>query len=160
MSSCDAKKKYLLVTQEEMFTFLVTHCQEEISSRDEKEMSSCDTRRSVYLSHKRKCPLASQDISPPVTKTLYSNIIFLLYLMSCILNAPTILGVSEGMCSINLGGLQADLNGWSGGGGAPPVELNSYFCLASSIGAKVWCHRCNFCAVPGSWVGHNIYYMP
>ena len=101
MSSCDAKKKYLLVTQEEMFTFLVTHCQEEISSRDEKEMSSCDTRRSVYLSHKRKCPLASQDISPPVTKTLYSNIIFLLYLMSCILNAPTILGVSEGMCSMS-----------------------------------------------------------
>ena len=40
--------------------------------------------------------------------------------MSCILNAPTILGVSEGMCSINLGGLQADLKGGVWGGGAPP----------------------------------------
>ena len=41
--------------------------------------------------------------------------------MSCISNAPTILGVSEGMCSINLGGLQADLKGGLGGG-APPVK--------------------------------------
>ena len=41
--------------------------------------------------------------------------------MECFKYAFNILTVSDGMCSINLGGLQADLMG----GSAPPVNLYS-----------------------------------
>ena len=42
--------------------------------------------------------------------------------MECFKYAFNMLTVSDGMFSINLGGLQADLMGGSGGGGAPPVN--------------------------------------
>ena len=42
--------------------------------------------------------------------------------MSCISYAYNILVVSDGIYSINLGGLQADLNGGGLAGGAPPEE--------------------------------------
>ena len=79
----------------------------------QEEMLSCDTRRHLFLFHKKTFLLVAQEEFLLVTQESISSytggMTFLLYLMSCILNAPTILGVSEGMCSINLGGLQADL---------------------------------------------------
>ena len=42
--------------------------------------------------------------------------------MECFKYAFNILTVSDGMCLINLGGLQADLKGWSGGAAAPPAK--------------------------------------
>ena len=77
-------------------------------------MSSCGTRKTCLL-------VAPEDT---YEHDLCFYIIFLLYLMSCISNAPTILGVSEGMCSINLGGLQADIKGGSGGAAAPPGNMD------------------------------------
>ena len=48
------------------------------------------------------------------------HLIYLLYLVECFKYAFNILTVSDGMCSINLGGLQADIKGGLGGGGSPP----------------------------------------
>ena len=53
-------------------------------------------------------------------KVLNMHLIYLLYLVECFKYAFHILTVSDGMFSINLGGLQADIKGGSGGGGSPP----------------------------------------
>ena len=48
--------------------------------------------------------------------------LFLLCLKDCFRDASTVPVVSDGMCSFKLRGLQADLNGGSGGDGAAPSE--------------------------------------
>ena len=52
------------------------------------------------------------------------HLIYLLYLMECFKYAFNILIVSDGIYSINLGGLQADLKGSSGGAAALPGNMN------------------------------------
>ena len=57
-------------------------------------------------------------------KVLNMHLIYLLYLVECFKYAFNILTVSDGMCSINLGGLQADIKGGSGGAAAPPGNMD------------------------------------
>ena len=54
-------------------------------------------------------------------------VIFLLYLVSCIYYAFHIRVTSDGISSVNLGGLQADLNGGSGGAEPPSGKKDNTF---------------------------------
>ena len=51
--------------------------------------------------------------------------------MECFKYAFNILTVSDGMFSINLGGLQADIKGGSGGAAAPPGNMETGNLLVS-----------------------------
>ena len=54
--------------------------------------------------------------------------------MECFKYTFNILIVSGGICSINLGGLQADLKGGSGGAAAPQeIWINSSFASAGPV---------------------------
>ena len=63
-----------------------------------------------------------------------------MYLKSCISYAYNILVVSDGIDSINLGGLQADLKGGGSGGAEPPQWIGINLSFPSAGPVSVWTH--------------------